>query len=68
MNPALAYIADIFSLAATVAAGVTSGDAQKAAQVSSALITIVQKAMAAHEAQVGAPIDESLLKPFEPIQ
>jgi hypothetical protein len=68
MNSALQYLLDIIGLAATVATGVTTGDPAKAAQLSAALITIVQKAMAAHEAQIGAPIDEALLKPFEPIQ
>jgi hypothetical protein len=68
MNSTLQYLLDIIGLAATVATGVTSGDAAKGAQISSALITIAQKAIAAHEAQVGQPIDPALLKPFEPIQ
>jgi hypothetical protein len=68
MNATLQYLLDIIGLAATVATGVTSGDAAKGAQISSALITIVQKALAAHQAQEGQPIDPALLKPFEPIQ
>jgi hypothetical protein len=68
MNPNLAYILQIITLGATVAEGVAGGDAAKIAQLSAALITIAQKAIAAHEAIIGQPIDASLLKPFDPIQ
>jgi mannose/fructose/N-acetylgalactosamine-specific phosphotransferase system component IIC len=63
----LQYILDIIALGATVASGVATGDAAKGAQISSALVTIAQKAIAAHQMQVGQPIDESLLHPFEPL-
>jgi hypothetical protein len=63
----LQYILDIIALGATVASGVATGDAAKGAQISSALVTIVQKAIAAHELQVGQPIDPALLRPFEPL-
>jgi hypothetical protein len=68
MNETLQYLFDIIALAATVASGVTTGDAAKASQISAALIAIAQKAIAAHQAQVGEPIDIALLKPFDPIQ
>jgi hypothetical protein len=61
------YLVELLSLGAIVATGVTSGDAQQGAQISSALLSIIQKTIAAHEAVTGQPIDPSLLKPFTPI-
>lgn len=63
----LDYLLSIISLGATVASGVTTGTAADAAKLSSSLIEIAQKAILAHEAIVGQPIDPALLKPFEPI-
>ena len=51
--------------AATVAGG---GEVAAGANIATALITIAQKAIAAHEAQTGQPIDPTLLKPFTPLE
>lgn len=64
---ALQYLLEIIQLSSTVASGVTTGDAAKYAALGASLVTIIQKAIAAHEAVVGQPIDTSLLRPFEPI-
>lgn len=68
MNPStINYLLEIIGLASGVASGVLTGDAQKDAQLSTALVTIIQKTLAAHEAILGEPIDPSRLKPFEPL-
>ncbi len=68
MNPTtINYLFEIIGLASGVASGVLTGDARKDVQLSTALVAIVQKTLAAHEAIVGKPIDPERLKPFEPL-
>jgi hypothetical protein len=43
------------------------GDVAAGATVASSLIAIAQKAISAHQAVTGQPIDPSLLKPFVPL-
>lgn len=65
---ALQQILQILSIGATAAAGIASNpDVKAGAGVAEALLSIAQKAIAAHEAHTGEPIDLSLLKPIEPI-
>jgi hypothetical protein len=64
---ALKYLLEVIGIASGVASGVLTGDAKKGALVSEALVAIVQKTLAAHEAVVGKPVDPKLLRPFEPL-
>jgi hypothetical protein len=64
----LQLLLSIVAIGASTAESVTvGGDGAKEAAVAASLIAIAQKAIAAHEAVTGQPIDPSLLKPFEPI-
>lgn len=65
----LSLILEILSIASASAQSflTTNPTGQNANNLASALITIVQKAMLAYQAQTGQPIDPTLLKPFEPI-
>jgi hypothetical protein len=65
---ALQEILSLLTIGATTAAAVAGGDLAAGATVASSLIAIAQKAIAAHEAVTGQPIDPSLLKPFVPIE
>jgi|KBSSwiStaDraftv2_1062776.scaffolds.fasta_scaffold1687660_1 hypothetical protein len=64
---ALQEVLGLLSIGATTAAAIASGDVAEGATVALSLITIAQKAIAAHEAVTGKPIDPSLLKPYQPI-
>ena len=64
---ALQEVLGLLSIGATTAAAIVSGDVAEGATVALSLITIAQKAIAAHEAVTGKPIDPSLLKPYQPI-
>lgn len=64
---ALQEILSLLSIGATTAAAVAGGDVAAGATVAGSLIMIAQKAISAHQAVTGQPIDPSLLKPFEPI-
>jgi hypothetical protein len=64
---ALQEILGLLSIGATTAAAVAGGgDVAAGATVASSLIAIAQKAISAHQAVTGQPIDPSLLKPFVP--
>ena len=68
MSPkALQEVLGLLSIGATTATALASGDVAAGATVALSLITIAQKAIAAHEAVTGQPIDPSLLKPYRPI-
>jgi hypothetical protein len=67
VNP-LSVILDILQIASAAAASALTGDAAKGNTIASALIQIAQKANLAHQQQVGAPIDPTLLRPFEPLE
>ena len=64
---ALQEVLGLLSIGATTASAIASGDVAEGATVALSLITIAQKAIAAHEAVTGKPIDPSLLKPYQPI-
>jgi hypothetical protein len=64
---ALQEVLSLLSIGATTAAAIADGDVGAGATVALSLITIVQKAIAAHEAVTGKPIDPSLLRRYEPI-
>ena len=64
---ALQEVLGLLSIGATTAAAIASGDVASGATVALSLITIAQKAISAHEAVTGKPIDPSLLKPYQPI-
>ena len=57
----------ILALATQTLEGVLSGDAQKGDMIAENLIQIAQKANAAHQAQVGKPIDPTLLQPIDKV-
>lgn len=63
----LQMVLEIISLAAGVATSVLTGGAAQGAGIAQALVAIIQKAIAAHEAQTGQPIDPALLKPYQPL-
>jgi hypothetical protein len=64
---ALQEVLGLLSIGATTAAVIANGDVGAGATVALSLITIAQKAIAAHESVTGKPIDPSLLKPYQPI-
>ena len=64
---ALQEVLGLLSIGATTAAAIANGDVATGATVALSLITIAQKAIAAHEAVTGKPIDPSLLKPYQPL-
>jgi hypothetical protein len=63
----LALILDILGIASTSATAFLKGDASAGNNIASGLITIIQKAMLAYQAQTGQAIQPELLKPFEPL-
>lgn len=64
----LQTILSILSIGATTAATVAGGgEVAVGANIASSLIAIAQKAISAHLAVTGKPIDPTLLKPYEPI-
>lgn len=73
MNPTLTLLLQILTLGAAAAeqanAQLNSDDpAVKAgADLAEKLLVIAQTAVKAHEAQVGKPLDLSLLKPIDPV-
>jgi hypothetical protein len=69
---ALDQTLSIVQIAGGVAASVAKadsggGEVAVIADMAVALTSIIQRALAAHVAVTGQPIDPSLLKPFEPI-
>jgi hypothetical protein len=64
---AFMLLLEILGIASTSAQAFLKGDASAGNNVAQALITIVQKAMLAYQAQTGKPIDPTLLRPFEPL-
>jgi hypothetical protein len=64
---AFTIILEILGIASTSAQAFLKGDAQSGNNIASGLITIVQKAMLAYQAQTGQPIDPNLLKPYVPL-
>lgn len=64
---ALNSLLEVIGIASGVASGILSGEAQKGAEISAALVSIVQKTLAAHESVIGQPIDPALVRPFEPL-
>lgn len=65
----LSLILEILGIASSAAQSflTTTPTGTNANNLASALISIVQKAMLAYQAQTGQPIDPTLLKPYEPI-
>jgi len=70
-NPTLTLVLEIMQIAASIAPAAAVGDSDAievatAAQLAQALLAIAQKASAAYQAQVGNPIDVSLLHSIDP--
>lgn len=61
-------ILGIASIGLTTATAVLTGPAAGITTAVAGLVTIIQKAIAAHESVTGQPIDPALLKPFVPIE
>jgi hypothetical protein len=67
VNPTLVLLLEILQIASASAGAVVTGDAAKATELSGSLLAIIQKGVAAYEAQEGKPIDPTLIKAFEPV-
>lgn len=64
---ALQQVLSLLAIGANTASAIAGGEVGSGATIALSLITIAQKAIAAHEAVTGKPIDPSILRPFEPI-
>jgi len=67
MNPTLQYILEIIQIAGPIASAAGGGTTAADINIAESLVAIAQKANAAYQAQVGKPIDPSLLQPFTPL-
>ncbi len=64
----LQEILGIISIGATTASAISGGgEVAAGANIASALIAIAQKAISAHVAATGQPIDPAVLRPYQPI-
>ena len=63
----LQYMLEILGLASAVLSQTLTGNAAKGLNIGDALLSIVQKAVAAHEAHTGQPLDPTLIKAIDPI-
>jgi hypothetical protein len=64
---ALATIASLLEVGASIVSGVATGDVGAGARIADGLLLMIQKGISAYQKVSGQPIDPALLKPFEPV-
>lgn len=67
MSPTVLLLLEIMQIAAASVGAASKGETADEAALSGSILTIIQKGVAAYEAQEGKPIDPSLIKPYEEI-